>query len=107
MFADGTIDSWIMQEYSRISEYPLGTLSINLTTPVNELVVKILVDFNAIQGGQEIYNLRVEQIDSDAFMDIKTDPVSVRKAVNAILDGSIPLYNRTKHIDTAVYDYLL
>ena len=109
MIEDGELDTFIMHEFKNIDQYPLGCFGMDLTTPHNDFVIQILVDLNVIKGEseQDLYKLRVEHLASDGFIDIKTDLESVKKAVEAIMSGNIPLHNVTKNIDVTVYDYIV
>ncbi len=107
--SDGTIDSIIMEEFKKIDSYSLGRFSTNITAPYNNLIIVMLVDLNVIknESNNDIYKLRVEHIESDGFIDIKTDILSIQKAVYDIMCNKIPLHNITPNIDVNMYDYIL
>lgn len=109
VIANGDLFELAMHESKYISEYPLGCFATDLTLPYNDLVVSILVDLNVIVEGsdKELYLLRVEDLSSDGVMDIKTDLESVKKAVDAIMSGKMPLHNITKNITSEMYDYII
>ena len=109
VIACGDLFELAMHESKYINEYPLGCFSANLTIPYNDLVVSILVDLNVIveDSDRELYLLRVESLNSDGVMDIKTDLESVKKAVDAIMLGKMPLHNITKNITSEMYDYII
>jgi hypothetical protein len=76
---NGTIDKYISDQFKKIDEYILGRFSLNLTTPHNGFIIRILVDLNIYN-----YKLRIEKVDSDDFWEID----SVKKAVDDILSGN-------------------
>lgn len=104
---NGVINDFIMYEYTKIDDYPLGCFSMQITQPYNDYIVLIMVDLNIIreETTEASYLLRVEKQGTDGFIDIKTDIGSVSKAVDAILTGDIPLYNihSEKHILCTTY----
>ena len=97
--SDGTIDEFVMSQYARFNELPLGRFSMNLTTPYNGYEVVIMVDLNVIKNETpiDIYKLRIEHVDSDAFIDVDSDIVSVQNTIYAIISGTVhpPLISST------------
>ena len=105
---NGVLDDFILHEYAKIDDYPMGCFSIDITQPHNDCVIVMMVDLNMFkhEGANNVYTFRVEHLSSDGFMDIKTDINSVNRAIAAIQDNTIPLYNVHDDIDVTQYDYI-
>ena len=98
-------------------EYPLPTLSIQLCNwyeYINDTYISISMLINL--DNIDEFSLRVNEgaycdtnkriIDTDGFVDIKTDIQSIQQAINDIKNKRIPLYNRVESIDLEEYPYV-
>lgn len=96
----------LYKEYRAIRhEYPLQGLSIDMTAPYNDYVVNVCIDLDPPPTGDSFY-LSVLIPNTDRFLPIKSDLGSVIKAIEAIKNKSIPMYNETSNIDPDIFDYV-
>lgn len=76
-------------------------VSMTASFDVNDesyLVLRVVEGYKTNEG---------ETIEGDAFLDIKVDKDSVQQAITAMLDGTIPLYNKGIEITEASCPYAL
>jgi hypothetical protein len=110
------IEEFIIPFVTNIDTYPIPNIDIQLCkwdTYIDDtyLSINLLIDLNNIQD----YTVRVNEgfycdtnkriIDTDGFLDIKTDTLSISQAINDIHHKNIPLINRVKSIDYNLFPY--
>lgn len=98
---NGELDDFISS--LRISDFPLGTLSLPITKPMNDLTIHILIDLS--KPKDDWYMMRVCD-GGDGFMIIFHDPESLAKVIAAIHSNTMPLYNVSHNINTVDYSYI-
>ena len=111
-------DEFIIPFVANQEEYTLPRISIQLCNwqeykEDSYVSVSMMIDLNNIDD----FTLRVNEgyycntneriIDGDGFLDIKTDPLSIRHAINDIKDKQLPLHNRVQNINVEDYPYMI
>lgn len=99
-------------------EYPLKSLSIQLCDwyeykDGTYISISMMIDLDNIDD----FSLRVNEgaycntneriIDTDGFLDIKTDIESIQQAISDIKNKQIPLRNRVRTISIEEYPYVV
>lgn len=110
-------EEFIIPYVAMKEEYPLKTLSIQLCDWLEYkddtyISMSMMIDLDNIDD----FSLRVNEgvycntneriIDTDGFLDIKTDTESIQQAINDIKNKLIPLHNRGKTINITEYPYI-
>lgn len=111
-------EEFIIPFVARKEEYPLPSISIQLCDwqeykDDTYISMDMMIDLNNIDD----FLLRVNEgcycdtneriIETDGFLDIKTDIESIRLAINDIKNKQIPLWNRVKNINVQDYPYIV
>lgn len=111
-------EEFIVPYMAMKEEYPLPRISIQLCKwyeykDYTYISVYMLVNLNDINE----FSLRVNEgvycdtneriVETDGFVDIKTDIESIQKAITDIKNKRIPLINRVKSIDYQEYPYIV
>lgn len=111
-------EEFIIPYVAMKEEYPLKTLSIQLCDwheykDDTYISISMMIDLDNIDD----FSLRVNEgiycntneriIDTDGFLDIKTDTESIQQAINDIKNKVIPLHNRVISISAVDYPYVI
>lgn len=111
-------EEFIIPYVAMKDEYPLKSLSIQLCDwyqfkEDTYISISMMVDLDNIDD----FSLRVNEgaycntneriIDTDGFVDIKTDIDSIKQAINDIKNKHIPLHNRVQTISVEEYPYVV
>ncbi len=111
-------DEFIIPFVARKEEFPLSSISIQLCDwqdykDDTYISMDMMIDLDNIDD----FSLRVHEgfycntneriIETDGFLDIKTDTDSIRQAINDIKNKQIPLWNRVKNISVENYPYIV
>lgn len=111
-------EEFIIPYIAMKEEYPLPRLSIQLCgwyeyIDDTFICIDMLINLDDIDD----FSLRVNEgaycetneriIETDGFLDIKTDTASIQQAINDIKNKQIPLRNRVKSISVEDYPYIV
>lgn len=110
-------EEFIVPYIAMKDEYPMKSLSIQLCDwyeykDDTYISISMIIDLDNIDS----FSLRVNEgaycntnkriIETDGFVDIKTNIESIQQAIHDVKHKQIPLYNRVESIDVKEYPYV-